>query len=252
MALPAAVIFDFDGIILDSETPEFESHRRIFELCGVELTVDEWCHQIGTWSEGLGARWHRVLCERSSRPLDHETFEREQRHLFQQLVPREPMRGIRDLLGALAEAGIPRAVASSGPARWVAPGIERLGLTPLFGAIVTGDDVVHRKPAPDSYLEAARRLGADPTRAIAIEDSGPGIPEGHLDRVFQRFFTYRPGDARREHVGLGLAIAKQIVESYGGGISASNRPGGGARFEVRLPRLAPNFRLKAETTSLQF
>jgi two-component system sensor histidine kinase ChvG len=69
---------------------------------------------------------------------------------------------------------------------------------------------------------------------VTIEDSGPGIPEGHLDRVFQRFFTYRPGDARREHVGLGLAIAKQIVESYGGQISASNRPGGGASFEVRL------------------
>lgn len=175
VGLPSAVVFDFDGIILDSETPEYESHRRIFELCGAELTVEEWCHQIGTWSDGHGARWHRVLCERSSRPLDHETFEREQRHLFQELVPHEPMRGIRDLLNALAAAGIPRAVASSGPARWVAPGIERLGLSPLFGAIVTGDDVVHRKPAPDSYLEAARRLGADPVRAIAIEDSGPGI-----------------------------------------------------------------------------
>jgi two-component system sensor histidine kinase ChvG len=76
---------------------------------------------------------------------------------------------------------------------------------------------------------------------VAIEDSGPGIPEGHLDRIFQRFFTYRPGDARREHVGLGLAIAKQIVESYGGQIAAANRPQGGARFEVRLPaaRRAP-------------
>ena len=73
---------------------------------------------------------------------------------------------------------------------------------------------------------------------VTIDDSGPGIPEGHRERVFQRFFTYRPADAQREHVGLGLAIAKQIVESYGGGISASNRPSGGARFEVRLPRLA--------------
>jgi two-component system sensor histidine kinase ChvG len=73
---------------------------------------------------------------------------------------------------------------------------------------------------------------------VIIDDSGPGIPEGHRERVFQRFFTYRPADAQREHVGLGLAIAKQIVESYGGGISASNRPGGGASFEVHLPRLA--------------
>ena len=77
---------------------------------------------------------------------------------------------------------------------------------------------------------------------VTIEDSGPGIPEGHLDRIFQRFFTYRPGDPRREHVGLGLAIAKQIVESYGGQIAAANRPQGGARFEVRLP-LAPRYRI---------
>jgi two-component system sensor histidine kinase ChvG len=72
--------------------------------------------------------------------------------------------------------------------------------------------------------------------AVTIDDSGPGIPDAHLERVFQRFFTYRPGDARREHVGLGLAIAKQIVESYGGEISASNRREGGASFEVRLPK----------------
>ena len=52
------MIFDFDGIILDSETPEFESHRRIYEQCGVELTREEWCGQIGTWSEGHEARWH--------------------------------------------------------------------------------------------------------------------------------------------------------------------------------------------------
>src|SRR5260221_700796 len=71
---------------------------------------------------------------------------------------------------------------------------------------------------------------------VAIDDAGPGIPDAHLERVFQRFFTYRPGDARREHVGLGLAIAKQIVDSYGGEISASNRPGGGASFRVRLPK----------------
>lgn len=70
---------------------------------------------------------------------------------------------------------------------------------------------------------------------ITVDDSGPGIPDAHLERIFQRFFTYRPEDGRREHVGLGLAIAKQIVESYGGTIAASNRPQRGARFEVRLP-----------------
>jgi HAD superfamily hydrolase (TIGR01509 family) len=175
MIVPAAVIFDFDGVILDSETPEFESHRRVYQQYGAELSRDEWCGQIGTWSEGLGARWHAVLCERASRPLDRATFEIERRRIFQELVPREPMRGIRDLLHALAAANVARAVASSAPARWVVPAIEGLALTPLFAAIVTGDDVERRKPAPDGYLEAVRRLGAEPARSVAVEDSAPGI-----------------------------------------------------------------------------
>ena len=80
--------------------------------------------------------------------------------------------------------------------------------------------------SPAGPRSPSRSRSAASWAVVTIDDSGPGIPEGHLDRVFQRFFTYRPGDAQREHVGLGLAIAKQIVESYGGGISASNRPAG--------------------------
>ena len=70
---------------------------------------------------------------------------------------------------------MPIAIASSSPARWVVPAAERIGVRSLFGAIVTGDEVALRKPAPDVYLEAARRLGVDPARSIAIEDSAPGL-----------------------------------------------------------------------------
>ena len=72
---------------------------------------------------------------------------------------------------------------------------------------------------------------------VQVEDEGPGIPETTLGKIFDRFFTYRPGEphARDGHTGLGLAIAKAIVEGYGGTITAGNRPEGGARFEVRLP-----------------
>jgi two-component system, OmpR family, sensor histidine kinase ChvG len=74
---------------------------------------------------------------------------------------------------------------------------------------------------------------------VEIADRGPGIPEGHRDRIFDRFFTYRPDTAdaeRSEHAGLGLSIARTIIQSYGGTIVAANRDGGGARFEIRLPR----------------
>lgn len=74
---------------------------------------------------------------------------------------------------------------------------------------------------------------------LLVEDSGPGIPPEHLDRIFDRFFSYRPqdGSAKRHHSGLGLSIVKALVEGYGGSIHAENRAEGGARFVVRLPAL---------------
>ena len=173
--LPAAVIFDFDGIVLDSETPEYESHRRIYERCGVTLTVDEWCGVIGTWSEGHDEQWFRRLCAQSAHAPAREAYFAERRRIFEEIVPADPMRGIPELLTALRGAAIPTAIASSAPARWVVAAVERLGIRPFFDAVVTGDEVVHRKPAPDVYLEAARRLRVDPACSIAIEDSGPGI-----------------------------------------------------------------------------
>jgi len=72
--------------------------------------------------------------------------------------------------------------------------------------------------------------------AVRIDDQGPGIPDSHRGRIFDRFFTYRPDEpnARDGHTGLGLAIVKAIVEGYGGTVTAANRPEGGTRFEVRL------------------
>ena len=175
MPAVAAVIFDFDGIILDSETPEYESHRRIYERCGVALTVDQWCGVIGTWSEGHDEQWFARLCAQSAEAPPRDAYFAERRRIFDEIVPATPMRGIRELLAGLREAAIPTAIASSAPARWVIGAVERLGIRPLFEAVVTGDEVAHRKPAADVYLEAARRLGVDPARSIAVEDSAPGV-----------------------------------------------------------------------------
>ena len=175
MSLLRAVVFDFDGIVLDSETPEYESHRRIYERCGASLSVEEWCDAVGMWNERHDELRFDVLCQRSARAPDREAYDAERHRIFDELIPASPMRGIRDLLAALDEAEIPAAIASTSPGHWVRPSVERIGLDSLFRAIVTGDEVPRRKPAPDVYLEAARRLGVDPAHAVAIEDSGPGV-----------------------------------------------------------------------------
>jgi two-component system sensor histidine kinase ChvG len=89
--------------------------------------------------------------------------------------------------------------------------------------------------APDGTVVEVAIAADDGGCTVTISDRGPGIPEAHRERIFERFFTYRPGTDRRDHVGLGLAIARRIVEGYGGAISVRNREGGGAVFELRLP-----------------
>jgi two-component system, OmpR family, sensor histidine kinase ChvG len=79
-------------------------------------------------------------------------------------------------------------------------------------------------------------VSASPGVHVTIRDQGPGIPPENLERIFDRFFTYRPTEAQRQrHTGLGLSIVKAIVEGYGGAVTAANGEGGGAVFEVTLP-----------------
>ncbi|PYQ81539.1 MAG: hypothetical protein DMG01_03730 [Acidobacteria bacterium] len=217
----AAVVFDFDGVLIDSESPGFESHRRLYEQCGAALTVEEWCGQIGTYVEGEEEGWYLRLCERTTRSPERAVYEAERRRLFEELVPREPMRGIRDLLAELDSAGVPLAIASTAPARWVVTAAERIGVRALFRAIVTGDEVARRKPAPDVYLEAARRLGVDPSKTIAIEDSAPGIASaraaGMQTVVIPHWLTelhdLSGADLRVAHAGeLSLARLATLVQ----------------------------------------
>jgi two-component system sensor histidine kinase ChvG len=111
---------------------------------------------------------------------------------------------------------------------------SRDGLVQVFeNILVNAASLAPGQPIDISVSRQASRW------RIEFADRGPGIPEAHLDRVFERFFSYRPQSvgARRDHAGLGLAIAKTIVEGYGGTISARNRDGGGASFTVELPAL---------------
>ena len=168
-----AVIFDFDGTILDSETAEFHSHRQLFQDWGLTLTEDEWCEGVGILKPDT--HWFDKLCARAPDPPDFTRFRQLTHRYFHQHVRMEPMPGVSALLGALVAAGVPRAVASGAPSDWVRSGLEGVGLASSFDAIVTSDQVPNGKPAPDVYLEAARRMGVEATNCVALEDSGPGL-----------------------------------------------------------------------------
>ena len=107
-------------------------------------------------------------------------------------------------------------------------------LTQVFENLI--DNAVSFSP-PDGTVTVTLRAG-DRRAEVSIVDEGPGIPDEHRDRIFTRFFSYRPdGDPDRGHTGLGLALVRAIVESYGGAVTAEPRSGGGTKIVVDLPIL---------------
>lgn len=135
-------------------------------------------------------------------------------------------------LAAAADATAPegrhvRLDRSSAPLRVIA---SRERLAQVFENLLA-NAVSFTPPASTVAVTVTQKHGR---AVVSVDDDGPGIPDAHLERIFSRFFTYRPAEDRREHVGLGLAIAKQIVESYGGTIAAANRQPAGASFTVTL------------------
>ncbi len=168
-----AVIFDFDGLIADTESPEYDSVAEAFVRHGVEFTIDEWQHIVGTdsWFDWLGE-----LQARAAGPVDPErvTAEREARRA--ELVAAVKLcPGVVDRLDEAARLGVGVAVASSSPSSWVNGHLERFGLRHHFVAVHGREHVAEAKPAPDLFRLATESLGADPAETIALEDSHHGV-----------------------------------------------------------------------------
>lgn len=168
-----AVIFDFDGLILDTEWPAFVSVVEVFQAHGVELALGDWQHRIG---RGDNAPWPELLEMAVGRPLDHAELDdrrRERKNTMTDASPIQP--GVVDLLEQAEALGLATAVASSSPISWVGRHLDRLGIVDRFGAVRTQDDVQRTKPWPDVFLAAAAALGVRPERSVVFEDSRNGV-----------------------------------------------------------------------------
>lgn len=171
-----ALVFDFDGLILDTETPEFRAWQETFRWFGVELPLEWWALTLGVGASSNPEPPTRLLARLTDQPFDPDEVHRETRARVVEAIHHEPVRpGVRELLTDCRTQGIPAAIASSSKHDWIEPHLDRLGLRGFFSVICGADDVTHAKPAPDLYLLAAERLGAEPGEAIALEDSPNGI-----------------------------------------------------------------------------
>ncbi len=169
-----ALIFDFDGTILDTESTEFQAWQEVYQQHGAELSLDYWLPFIGNNSIPFDPAGH--LEKLLGRPLNKEDIEdwvgQRKQSLNQSL---KPLPGVLDYLEAAEAVGLKLAVASSSRRAWVEGHLERLGLLPYFQVIRTKEDVALTKPDPALFLRAAAGLGVSPQETIVLEDSQNGV-----------------------------------------------------------------------------
>jgi len=179
-----ALIFDFDGLILDTEWPDYESWQEVYRSFGCDLPVEVWGQIVG----GDGATDfdpYTYLARLSGQSVDREEIwvSRRQKYL-DTISEQEVLPGVLDYLDAAEDMGLLLAVASSSPENWVRGHLARLGLYERFDIIKTADDVKRTKPDPELYTAALAELEVKPDEAIILEDSPNGVEAAKAAGVF--------------------------------------------------------------------
>lgn len=162
-----AVIFDFDGTILDTETTEFRRWEALYRQHDRELALQDWQRGIGTW--GAFDPWAGLP--------EHVQADRQNVHatlhasILEAIEQQDLRPGVLDVFGQIKAAGLRLALASSSDRAWITRWLTQHGLLDVFETLATRDDVARVKPDPELYLLAARNLNLKPEQCLAVEDS---------------------------------------------------------------------------------
>ena len=169
-----ALVFDFDGLIIETEGPIYQSWQEVFAGFGFPLPSEVWATTIGT----AQAEFQPIpaLEQLVGHPLDWEQIEPRRHAREMQLVDAQPLLpGVEQTLKDARRLGLKVGLASSSSCQWVEGHLRQRGLLPYFDALRASDDVHFTKPDPELYLTVLAGLGVPPAQAIALEDSPNGI-----------------------------------------------------------------------------
>jgi HAD superfamily hydrolase (TIGR01509 family) len=181
-----ALIFDFDGLILDTETPDVHAWERIYAEYGIRFPLESWGQIIGgTGASDFDAALHLqgLLSDR----LDLDGLKRRQNHLSHSLLDQQPMMpGVLAYLREAKRLNLKLAIASSSSHSWVDGHARRLGVFDFFDEVICADDVEigRTKPYPDLFLLALQRLQVRADEAIVFEDSPNGVRAARSAGIF--------------------------------------------------------------------
>lgn len=202
-----ALIFDFDGLIVDTETPDYLSWQEVYREHSADLPLEKWALILG----GDGAsdfEPHAYLEELTGGEIDRETVWIKRRKSYLEHLENQPvLPGVVQLLESAKDMGLRVGLGSSSPASWVHGHLTRLGLMAAFESIRTADDVEHTKPDPALFNLVAEDLGVAPEEAIVFEDSPNGVLAAKRAGMFA---VAVPNELTRQ---LDLSQADLILES---------------------------------------
>ena len=169
-----AVIFDMDGVIIDSEPIHLEVDIQTMKDLGCNISKEELNKYVGTTSEYMFSDIkNRYKINKSVEDIISYRAEIAKERIIK--ADLEPIEGIRELLNELKNKSIPAAIASSSPRDFIEVVVSKFGIKDYFSYIVSGEEVENGKPAPDVYIETAKKLGVQPKECIVIEDSKNGV-----------------------------------------------------------------------------
>ena len=168
-----AIVFDFDGLILDTEEPVYRSWLEVYQAHGEELPFERWVQIVGSTTAGFHPQHH--LEERLGRSLPKEVLDRRIGRRTEMILAQEALPGVVRHLEEARAMGLKLGVASSSTSDWVRGHLTRLGILENFDCMRCRDDVANAKPEPDLYLAVLECLGVRASEAIAIEDSPNGV-----------------------------------------------------------------------------
>jgi HAD superfamily hydrolase (TIGR01509 family) len=201
-----AVIFDFDGLILDTEVPEFQTWQEIYQAHGCKLALEIWATGLGTSADAFDPCAH--LEAQLGRLIDREVIHQRRRQRYHELLgAKAVLPGVREYIAEAKRLGLYLGVASSSSREWVVGHLTELGLYAYFDCIKCRDDVPHVKPDPALYQAVVETFALQPHQAIALEDSPNGITAAKRAGLF---CVAVPNPLTRQ---LSLAHADLLVSS---------------------------------------
>ena len=169
-----AIVFDFDGLILDTETFDYKAWQAIYRDHGVDLPLSTWLPLVGDATQNFDIDLR--IAELTGKPVDRAELRKRHRAIFLEMLEGvAPMPGVEDYLCAAKRLGIRVGIASGSRRSWVLDRLDQIGLVDHFETIVCRDDVGSAKPDPASYLAAVKNLGTTVDQAFALEDSLTGV-----------------------------------------------------------------------------